>query len=953
MKGNTAMKKTYVSILTALLLLVCTVFALSSCASGASVEILEGQTYYDAGTKVVFLTDGRTSSVNASNKIMTAMEGIAANGFKPVVGSASDAAASYEVIVGYVPERAASVRAYQLLDRVDSASPLSEARYLVYANNGTIVFAYDENYYSDVQAVDFAVNSFIKEYVAGKTSVLVNPGVVISELVNLIDVQAEIDDQMLDALWDQVAAKYTKAAYHGMRSYYAMFEDKITSWFANLYDPNLGGFYATGTGRDEINIFPDIQSTAEIFQFIIESGMIDQLDGDIAKYLPNIVKCQLIWYAKSIQDSNGYFYITQLGKEVLDNEEIEGAIARRESDLKYAESLLAILGAQPTYDTPNGVKGDGVTADQYWTSTGYAEELKPKIPQYVEVPDEEGEEGQEGTVTAGLSTSVATAVSKAVAAAADDDDYVNILDVEPLLESHKKFSSYSRKLGFDIHPIEAAKQVVHDFDRIKEASEELGTFKSKPGVADDEKPSYEGKTLLDMLFTMLVDGLNSEGLYGTMHKNDTNDLTIGAEMENAFAFAEIIRFYNDLGMFFKPAALSAQGILKCLGGYEYATSINDVCELWDILCDLIENVNKYATEEEKTAFYAEYTKAVNEFGGNAFAITVSRQSSYKKADGGFANYVNIEECSITAAAGLVISTGEENESEVSAIKYSGPGIAKAMCEALGVDYIPIYTASDWLRFIDSLIKLDPVIKYDRDLYREPPITIFDFNELPAKFFSVKSGDKDEMEIVEVEKYGVMDNVLYISKPQAGIQSSVICGDALIKNSAATMTEFSMDLMMTDMGPASQMEVSITNASSTSHADKPILFLIQQVKNADGAVPDGSDIQIVPYHNRKAEKFITIKPKVGEWFNLRVEYYEGTLDSVRIKYYIDDELVYTTNAIMGDNVVSGLTPIPTAENINYASISMNQALVGQFYMDNITLRQTTVQLQDGTLGVPAK
>jgi hypothetical protein len=210
-----------------------------------------------------------------------------------------------------------------------------------------------------------------------------------------------------------------------------------------------------------------------------------------------------------------------------------------------------------------------------------------------------------------------------------------------------------------------------------------------------------------------------------------------------------------------------------------------------------------------------------------------------------------------------------------------------------------------------------------------------------------------MEIVEVEKYGVMDNVLYISKPQAGIQSSVICGDALIKNSAATMTEFSMDLMMTDMGPASQMEVSITNASATSHSDKPILFLIQQVQNADGAVPDGSDIQIVPYHNRKAEKFITIKPKVGEWFNLRVEYYEGTLDSVRIKYYIDDELIYTTNAIMGDNVVSGLTPIPTAENINYASISMNQALVGQFYMDNITLRQTTVQLQDGTLGVPAK
>lgn len=964
MKGNTAMKKTHVSLLTALLLLVCTVFTLSACSGGGaggeggggnSVEIFEGQTYYDAGTKVVFLTDGRASSVNASGVLMSAMEGIAADGFKPVVGSASDAASDYEVIIGYVPERPVSVRAYELLDRIDSSSPLAEARYLIYAKGGTIAFAYDENYYSDLQIIDFAVDDFIGEHVAGKTSITIDAGEVMSDVINLIDVQAQLDKEMLDDLWEQVSSKYSASVYQGMRTYYNVFSGEssdITAWFANLYDPDLGGFYATATGRDEINIFPDIQSTAEIFEFIIASGMLDDLDGGIAKYLPNIVKCQLIWYAKSIQDENGYFYMTQLGKDILDSEEVEGALERRESDLRYAESLLDILGAQPTYDTPNGVKGDGMTADQYWATTGYADELKPEAPEYVVIEDEEGTEGEEGTedengaVTAGLSTSVTTAVSKAVDAAAIDDDFVSVIDVEPLLESHRKFSQYGRKVGFHIHPLEAAKQVPYDFERIKEASEDVGPYKSGPSVADDERPAYEGKTYVDMLFDMLIDMLNAEGLYGTTHTNDGSDQTIGAEMLNAYAFDVIIDFYNDQGLFFEAASKSARGLLKCLGGFEYSENIKQVSDIWEILCDLIDNVNKYASADEKAAFFDNYKAAIDELGGNAFIVSSSRQSTYQKVDGGFGHL--LEGCNSTGAAGLVIGTGEENESEVSAVIYSGPIAARAMCKAIGVDYIPIYTEADWLRFIDELLKIDPVIKYDRDLYKEPPITIFDFNEIPAKFFQVKSGVDYEMEIVEVEKFGMSDNVLYINKLAAGTQTLVTCGDALIQNPAATMTVFSFDIMMTRMGAASQMEISITNQSSTSHADKPILFLIQHKGTANG-----SDIQIIPYHNRKSEKAITIRPKVGEWFNIRVEYYEGTgtLDTVRTKYYIDDELIYTTNGVMGDNVVGGYTPLPMAEKINYASIAMNMALTGEFYMDNITLRQTTTQLEDGTIGIP--
>ena len=954
------MKKTYVSLLTALLLLVCMVFTMSACAGtggnggegtgggGASVEIKEGQTYYDAGTKVVFLTDGRTSSLNASGVIMSALESMAADGFKPAIGSASNAATSYEIIVGYVPERAASVKAYELLDRIDSDSPLTEARYLVYANNGTVAFAYDENYYSEIQVIDYIANDFINRYIAGKTSVLVEPGTVDSGVMDLIKEQSLIDKDMVKDLWDQVKEKYGNQAYLGMYSYYEMFSsNNITGWFANLYDPGLGGFYATATGRDEVNIFTDIQSTAEILQFIIESGMADGLEGGIAGNLPNIVKCQLIWYAKSIQDENGYFYMTQLGKEVLDNEDDDEALERRESDLAYAESLLQILGAAPTYDTPNGVKGDGISADEYWTSTGYHESLKPEKPVFDEIPDEEeGEEGTEGEgeVTASLSTSVAAAVSKAVGAA--DDDFVSLVDVSKHLDTHGNFNKYLKKLDFGGNPIGSAKQVAYDYYDIKEASEEVGPYKSPAGVADDEKPSYEGKTFVDMLFDSLASMINDEGLYGTRYKNDTSDQTIGAEMENAFAFGEVISFYNEVGAYFKSAPKSAVGLLKCLGGFENVTDIMQVSQLWTILGDLVDNVEKYASAEEKDAFYQAYTAAVNdvEIGRNAFFQTQSRQSMYTKIDGGF-GFIP-DGCNTTGAAGLVIGTGEENEAEVGAVKYAGPLVAKAMCRALGVDYIPIYTETDWLEFIDALLQIDPVIKYDRDLYKEPPITVFDFNDIPAKFFSVQSGVDYKMDIVEVERYGDLDKVLYINKLAAGTQTVVKCTDALVQNPAATMTFFSFDVLMTKMGAQSQMEISVTTQDGTSHADKPILFLLQHK-----GTKNGSDIAIHPYNNRKGEGEIIIKPKVGEWFNVRVEFYEGTLDTVRTKYYINDELVYVTNGLMGDNIIGGYTALPAAEKVNYASIAMNSALTGEFYIDNVMLTQTTTLYDDTPLGIP--
>ena len=67
---------------------------------------------------------------------------------------------------------------------------------------------------------------------------------------------------------------------------------------------------------------------------------------------------QIVRYIKGSQDQNGFFYNSQWPKELADSK-----LSRRARDLGWCVSILELLGARPTYDTPTGVKGDGLDVD--------------------------------------------------------------------------------------------------------------------------------------------------------------------------------------------------------------------------------------------------------------------------------------------------------------------------------------------------------------------------------------------------------------------------------------------------------------------------------------------------------------------------------------------------------------------------------------------------------------
>ena len=149
-----------------------------------------------------------------------------------------------------------------------------------------------------------------------------------------------------------------KGIVDAFRTLYSIYTDDLVIWYANLYDPYIGGYYCTMSGKMNEGFLPDIESSKQAMNFLDGSGLVDHVGGDWRNAVPEWMKTKFIRLAKRMQEPNGYFY-NLLKKQ----EQIDAYIAKRGRDLSWCTWFLRELGAKPTYDTPDGMKGDGLDVD--------------------------------------------------------------------------------------------------------------------------------------------------------------------------------------------------------------------------------------------------------------------------------------------------------------------------------------------------------------------------------------------------------------------------------------------------------------------------------------------------------------------------------------------------------------------------------------------------------------
>jgi len=212
------------------------------------------------------------------------------------------------------------------------------------ATNGTSVAIAYESFIARYAAIDYFFNEFYNLD-------LTKSGVVVTKEFNvksyITDMRTELREEDFKALEDSLSA----GAINELTTLFSLYDEQVYIWLANLWDPDIGAFYYSASGRDTHGFLPDLESTAQALMFMSESGMLEEYDGKYREALPAEMKSAILNFAKECQDStDGYFYHPQWGKAI--------SATRLGRDLGWATRIISGLGAKPYWNTPNGVKGE-------------------------------------------------------------------------------------------------------------------------------------------------------------------------------------------------------------------------------------------------------------------------------------------------------------------------------------------------------------------------------------------------------------------------------------------------------------------------------------------------------------------------------------------------------------------------------------------------------------------
>ena len=584
----------------------------------------------------------------------------------------------------------------------------------------------------DVVSYNGGVGSAIASLPGGGSYTLTDGVITIRPSFRIYDeilAQEGVDDLYIAEKWAELEKVAGKELTDALKTLYSLYGNDMADWSASLYSKGFndlddrqwaGGYYASTNGRDTVGLGPDVQCTEQMFRFILQSGMLDQIGGSVAANLPDWVGYQVVYFVKSLQSSeNGYFYHPQWGQALTD-----AHLSRRGRDLGWATSLLSRFGSAPSYDTPNGKKGDGISADEYLLSLIEAGLVDPS-----EVPDSFAEKH----LTSTLSVSSSAAVSRVVlvdvaienAPSSDNTDH---------LKSYVGLINYMLGTvipGMDSDPYSMGNEISSIQSEIKTASAKLGGTAEAPtpyvytegdeantdGATAEDYKQFEGMTMMEIAIHGLNLAINTEiGLWG--EKSDNNPT--GTEFLFTNGFMKAMALYNDYGATYPYPVAAAKALMTGLLSDQPSTgNICEVYNIWTAIDRLQTNIKNHFDEDKVLEYIDgekvtaemvenEINKVFEESAPEAVLNSYRKILGYKKVDGGFGHSYT---SGTPTHQGLKVSNGA-NVSDVDATCIGSTGLTREIFAALGLTKytIPIFTKSDWMRYVSILEGAEPVRK---------------------------------------------------------------------------------------------------------------------------------------------------------------------------------------------------------------------------------------------------
>ena len=120
-----------------------------------------------------------------------------------------------------------------------------------------------------------------------------------------------------------------------------------------------------------------------------------------------------------------------------------------------------------------------------------------------------------------------------------------------------------------------------------------------------------------------------------------------------------------------------------------------------------------------------------------------------------------------------------------------------------------------------------------------------------------------------------DNLLMVTKSTGSAHTKKKISTSTI-NQNADKVVFSIDMLYTGLAGTNGVEIYLRHAGYDTQSYSPVLVLLTFSGTAEGSEVRYSDYTNADNNNQR----INLGVEVGEWFNLKIEYYEGDMDTFR-------------------------------------------------------------------------
>ncbi|MBO5009775.1 MAG: hypothetical protein J6D20_03630 [Clostridia bacterium] len=835
--------------------------------SGSSDSSNDKLIYGESTPVAIIMPESENDRVTDS--FYTFYYNLAANvGFSPEIIKATDEQRSHEIVFGST-ERAVSKEAYRLLNRIDlTTEEESEGRprILIYTDGSSIAIAYD-NSVDDIALIK-AINHLNDNYV--KSSLSLKAGILYTEVVNIVAHYEAIDQALIAEKWTllekQIGAENGSKTTAALKQLYTIYIEELISWFANLYDPAVGGYYYSNSARNTPGYLPDADSTYQALSFISASGMgYTENDGfrNYSKLLPDWMKAQIVSFIKGLQHPNGYFYHPQWGAALTDLH-----TSRRARDLSRSVSVLKSLGEKPTYSTPTGVGGED-SADETV--------LPSNTP-----------------LTERLTSNKVLAVSKIIATA---------VAVPAHLENKEAFESYLAE-----HDINADSYVVGS-GLVAQISEII----YRDSVLKEEGKDY---SLVEILITWLKDKQLDNGLW----EENTGYAGINGLMKVAGIF-------SSAKIPLPKADIAAEKAMSAMLSDENPSAITDVYNTWAAMNRIISSLR--SGDDSDVVLADTLLKKLRDGAPGYIAATRAKLALFIKPDGSFSYN---QTTSAATSQGLPAAVPGSIEGDVNATMLASSDIVSVIYSALKYDMVPIYTYSDWYRYLLILNSLQPVIKDKEEIKEVIPVTFDEeaVNAAPLDTNTSAGSSQAGGSIIVIKdpRANRDGNVLKIDSKAGGNDQVLLLPYAAAKKTSCFV--FEGDFCVLDMESSYSVQIFLDNSYMVSlRKDSGRVSIVESSSNSA---------------SKSIDNVIDVQPAFGQWFNLRLEYFPGDENTVRARIYYNDKLVAVTDNYYnqsGEKLTGSATPGGTYSYMKLQTLSSADCVI---LLDDINAYKTDIEYQ---------